>query len=63
MTGIGSALASIKPSICPKLFEEGGMPIQKVSTKGNIDPRLLTLSNDLFTLFISYHPVSSKSRV
>ena len=38
------------------------MPIQKVSTKGNIDPRLLTLSNDLFTLFISYHPVS-KARV
>ena len=38
------------------------MPIHKVSTKGNIDPRVLSLSDDLFTLFISHHPVS-KSKV
>ena len=38
------------------------MPIHKVSTKGNIDPRVLTLSDDLFTLFISHHPVSKKSK-
>ena len=57
---VGSA--SVKPSICPTLFEDGGMPIHKVSTKGNIDPRVLSLSDDLFTLFISHHPVS-KSKV
>ena len=57
--GVGSALASVKPCICPKLFE-GGMPIHKVSTKGNIDPRVLTLSDYLFTLFI--HPSCSKSK-
>lgn len=57
-TSVGAVLKSIKPQISPKLFD--GLEIQKVSTKGIIAPRILTLSDDLFTLFVSHHKVGNK---
>ena len=48
-------LEHIKSQISPKLFN--GLEILKVSSKGTLIPRILTLSDDLFTLFISHHKV------
>eukprot|EP00571_Detonula_confervacea_P010115 CAMPEP_0172305222 /NCGR_PEP_ID=MMETSP1058-20130122/6551_1 /TAXON_ID=83371 /ORGANISM="Detonula confervacea, Strain CCMP 353" /LENGTH=873 /DNA_ID=CAMNT_0013016751 /DNA_START=79 /DNA_END=2700 /DNA_ORIENTATION=- len=57
-TSVGAALESIKPLISPKLLD--GLEIQKVCSNGNINPRILTLSDDLFTLFVSHHKVGKK---
>ncbi len=54
-TCVGAALESVKSSIFPKLFS--GLEIHRVSSKGVIVPRTLTLSNDLFTIFISHTKV------
>lgn len=54
-TSVGASLQSIKSKISPKLLD--GLEIKKVSTKGVIAPRILTLSDDLFTLFVSHHKV------
>lgn len=59
-TSVGAALQNIKPNISKKLLD--GLPIRKVSSKGTLVPRLLTLSDDLFTLFVSHQKVGkSKS--
>lgn len=50
-TSVGAALESVKASISPKLLL--GLEIHRVSSKGVIVPRILTFSNDLFTIFIS----------
>jgi hypothetical protein len=57
-TSVGVALESVKASISPKLLL--GLEIQRVSSKGVIVPRMLTFSNDLFTIFIS-HTKAGKS--
>jgi hypothetical protein len=54
-TIVGAALESVKAQISPKLLL--GLHIQKVSTRGTIVPRVLTLSDDLFKLFVSHHKV------
>jgi hypothetical protein len=54
-TCVGAALESVKSSISPKLFL--GLEIHRVSSKGVIVPRILTFSNDLFTIFISHTKV------
>jgi hypothetical protein len=54
-TIVGAALESVKPQISPKLLL--GLHIQKVSTRGTVVPRVLTLSDDLFKLFVSHHKV------
>jgi hypothetical protein len=51
-TTIGLALNKLTPSISQKLFE--GLPILKFSSKGTLVPRILTISDDLFTIFISH---------
>ena len=48
-------LEHIKSQISSKLFN--GLEVLKVSSKGTLVPRILTLSDDLFTLFISHHKV------
>ena len=50
-------LEHIKSQISSKLFN--GLEILKVSSKGTLVPRILTLSDDLFTLFISHHKVGN----
>ena len=57
-TRVGSALAKVKPRLSPKLME--GLEIRKVSSNGAIAPRILTLSDDLFTLFVSHHKMGNK---
>eukprot|EP00581_Thalassiosira_minuscula_P015876 CAMPEP_0183717868 /NCGR_PEP_ID=MMETSP0737-20130205/11317_1 /TAXON_ID=385413 /ORGANISM="Thalassiosira miniscula, Strain CCMP1093" /LENGTH=862 /DNA_ID=CAMNT_0025947345 /DNA_START=106 /DNA_END=2694 /DNA_ORIENTATION=- len=52
-TSVGAALESIKSRLSPKLFD--GLEIKKVSSNGSVKPRILTLSEDLFTVFISHH--------
>jgi hypothetical protein len=54
-TIVGAALESVKAQISPKLLL--GLHIQKVSTRGTVVPRVLTLSDDLFKLFVSHHKV------
>ena len=54
-TSVGTALKSIKPQISSALFH--GLEIQKVSSNTKLVPRVLTLSDDLFTLFVSHHKV------
>ena len=54
-TIVGAALEAVKAQISPKLLL--GLHIQKVSTRGTVVPRVLTLSNDLFKLFVSHHKV------
>ncbi|KAK1735068.1 hypothetical protein QTG54_014134, partial [Skeletonema marinoi] len=48
---IGAELQSIKSSILPALFE--GLEIKKAKSNGKISTRVLTLSDDLFKLFLS----------
>lgn len=48
-----TAAATIKSQISPKLFD--GLEVCKVSSNGDISPRIFVLSDDLFTIFISHH--------
>mmetsp|Transcript_14349 Transcript_14349/g.29288 ORF Transcript_14349/g.29288 Transcript_14349/m.29288 type:complete len:853 (-) Transcript_14349:45-2603(-) len=50
-TQIGAELQSIKSSILPALFE--GLEIKKAKSNGKISTRVLSLSDDLFKLFLS----------
>lgn len=50
-TIVGVALERIKSTINPKFMD--GLSVIKVSSKGTLVPRIVTISNDLFTLFIS----------
>lgn len=54
-SSVSAALLDLKPEISPRLL--AGLPIRKVSSRGTVNPRLLTLSEDLFTLFVSHHRV------
>ena len=61
-TTIGTALLeNAKPKISPKLLD--GLPIHRVSGKGTLVPRILTFSDDLFTLFISHHKVGNAESI
>ena len=53
VTCIGEALESVKSQVSPKLFQ--GIEIRKVSKRGTVVPRVLTLSDDLFKLIVSHH--------
>ncbi len=50
-THIGEELQLVKRSILPTLFE--GMEIKKAKSNGQVSTRVLTLSGDLFKLFLS----------
>eukprot|EP00584_Thalassiosira_punctigera_P003728 CAMPEP_0172537354 /NCGR_PEP_ID=MMETSP1067-20121228/8965_1 /TAXON_ID=265564 ORGANISM="Thalassiosira punctigera, Strain Tpunct2005C2" /NCGR_SAMPLE_ID=MMETSP1067 /ASSEMBLY_ACC=CAM_ASM_000444 /LENGTH=888 /DNA_ID=CAMNT_0013322641 /DNA_START=13 /DNA_END=2679 /DNA_ORIENTATION=+ len=54
-TIVAAALLSFKPQIPVELFS--GISMRKISSKGSLVPRLLTFSDDLFTLFVSHHKV------
>lgn len=58
-TTVGKALLDIKSSINPHFFE--GVPITKVSSKGTLVPRIITISDDLFTIFISHDKMTKES--
>ena len=54
-TIVGAALESVKEQIPPRLLL--GLHVQKVSTRGTVVPRVLTISDDLFKLFVSHRKV------
>jgi hypothetical protein len=63
-TTIGTSLLDIKSEIHPNFFD--GVSILKVSSKGTLVPRIITISDDLFTVFISHDKVTKerlKSRI
>lgn len=39
---------------------EAGIAVQKVTSRGALRPRVLTISTDKFALFCTHHPLSSK---
>jgi phosphatidylinositol phospholipase C delta len=51
-TIVGAALKSVRGQIAPKLLL--GLHVQKVSTGGRVVPRVLTISDDLFKIFVSH---------
>lgn len=59
-TTVGSSLLDIKTHINQDFFN--GVSILKVSSKGTLVPRIITISDDLFTIFIS-HDKMTKERL
>lgn len=57
-TTVGLALLDIKHQIHPDFFH--GVSILKVSSKGTLVPRIITISDDLFTIFISHDKVTKE---
>lgn len=50
-TNIGAELQSVKSLVLPALFQ--GLEIKKAKSNGKVSTRVITLSDDLFKLFIS----------
>lgn len=61
LTSVGEELKSIKHKISKDLFD--GISVRKISSKGELANRVLTISDDLFLLFISHHKVGSKESI
>jgi len=61
LTSVGEELKSIKHKIKQDLFD--GISVRKISSKGELANRVLTLSDDLFLLFVSHHKVGSKESI
>lgn len=61
LTSVGEELKSIKHKIRKDLFD--GISVRKISKNGELANRVLTLSDDLFLLFVSHHKVGSKESI